>query len=379
MNRVARSVSSLYLPISRVVPLINLLILKEFFWVRLMGRFSALQRMFRFATLSVALTLFGCAQQGDDLLADYVKRVSRVLDADIPTATPVDLPVYPQTRALRQSPPEVRIDVLDAWSLRGCEVFTLMGERNSILGRVADPLIRLDYERRLLSLLPECLETESDLDDELVTELEGILDMKRDVFPQHLFNATLANPDYQSYWTGGSEGFAANDEVDFEGYRAAQQAMAGYVEQPLKVSQSQWLNSMERIAGYSMGGRSLTAMRWAIQALEQSEQMLRAAAADTRLCPMGRPLQELGFARNVMGNVFAREVQPWLVSVDQRFLAGYDALTSMTETIEVDNPAIDEFETVLTHYHDRYRAQIRQQVEAWQALFDACGEQATGS
>lgn len=327
----------------------------------------------------MALALVGCAQHGGDLLADYVKRVSRVLDADIPAVSPVDLPAYPPTRALRQSPPEVQIDVLDAWSLRGCEVFTLMGERNSILGRVADPLIRLDYERRLLTLLPECLKRETDLDDELITELEGILELKREVFPQHLFNATLANPDYQSYWTGGSEGFAAEDEIDFEGYRAAQQALAGYTKQPLPVTQSQWLGSMERIAGYSMGGRSLTAMRSAIQALEQSEQMLQAAAADTRLCPMGPPLQELGFARNVMGNVFAREVQPWLVSVDQRFLAGYDALTSMTETINVENPAIEAFEEELAQYHDRFRAQIRQQVEAWQALFNACGEQATDS
>lgn len=340
---------------------------------------NVLQPMFRLATFIGILSLVGCAQQGDDLLADYVKRVSRVLDADIPAVTPVNLPAYPQTRALRQSPPEVQIDVLDAWSLRGCEVFTLMGERNSILGRVADPLIRLDYERRLLTLLPECLATEAGLEDDLITELEDILELKRQMFPQHLFNATLANPDYQSYWTGGSEGFAAEDEVDFEGYRAAQQALAGYAEQPLTVTQSQWLRSMERIAGYPMGGRSLTAMRWAIQALEQSEQMLQAAAKDTRLCPMGPPLQELGFARNVMGNVFAREVQPWLVSVDQRFLAGYDALSAMTETIDVDNPAIDEYKIALTHYHDRYRAQIRQQVEAWQALFDACGEQATDS
>lgn len=340
---------------------------------------NALQQLFHFATLFGLLTLVGCVQQGDDLLADYVKRVSRVLEADIAAAPAVELPAYPQTRALRQSPPEIQIDVLDAWSLRGCEVFTLMGERNSIMGRVADPLIHLDYERRLLTLLPECLETEADLDDELIDELEDILEQKREVFPLHLFNATLANPDYQSYWTGGGEGFAAEDEVDFEGYRAAQQALAGYVEQPLPVAQSQWLDSMERIAGYSMGGRSLTAMRWAIQALEQSEHMLHAAAEDTRLCPMGRPLQELGFARNVMGNVFAREVQPWLVSVDQRFLAGYDALTSMTETLDADNLAIDEFEAALAHYHDRYRAQIRQQVKAWQALFNACGEQATDS
>jgi hypothetical protein len=338
-----------------------------------------LQRLFRFATLSVALVLAGCTQQGDDLLADYVKRVSRVLDADIPATTSIALPRYPQTRALRLQPPEVEINLLEAWSLRGCEVFTLIGERNSILGRVADPLIRLDYERRLLTLLPQCLETEEGLDEDLVAELNRILVQKREVFAQHLFNASLANPDFQQYWRGGGEGFAAEDEVDFEGYRAAQQTLASYIDEPLNVAQEQWLGNMKTVSGYSMGGRSLNSMRWAMQSLAQSETMLRTAAADTRLCPMGRPLQELGFARNVMGNVFAREVQPWLVSVDQRFLAGFTALQNMVRSMPVGNSAIQAYQTELADFHDRYRAQIRQQVEAWQALFDACGEQAVDS
>jgi hypothetical protein len=258
-------------------------------------------------------------------------------------------------------------------------VFTLIGERNSILGRVADPLIRLDYERRLLTLLPQCLETEEGLEEDLVAELNRILELKREVFAQHLFNASLANRDYQQYWTGGSEGFAAADEVDFEGYRAAQQALANYIGEPLNVPQEQWLGNMKTVSAYAMGGRSLTSMRWAMQALEQSETMLRNAAADTRLCPMGRPLPELGFARNVMGNVFAREVQPWLVRVDQRFLAGLDSLRDMIAAMPVDNVAIQEYQAELADFHDRYRAQLRRQVEAWQALFDACGEQAIDS
>jgi hypothetical protein len=369
----------LCLGISSVVPIFNLLIYKDFMKSSYLVCFMTLRHLFRFATFIPVLLLWGCAQQGDDLLADYVKRVSRVLGADIPVSATISLPAYPQTRALRQVPPDVQIDVLDAWALRSCEVFTLIGERNSIMGKVADPLLRLDYERRLLTLLPLCLETPDDLDEELVAELRSIVIRKQGVFPMHLFNATLANPDYQSYWTGGSDGFSAADEVDFEGYRSAQRALARYVGTPLSVDWEQWLSSVKSVTEYSMGGRSLVSMRWAMQSLQQSEQMLREAAADTRLCPMGRPLQELGFARNVMGNVFAGDVQAWLVSVDQRFLAGFDALTSMSGSIAVDNAAIESFQTDLARFHQRFREQIRQQTEAWQALFDACGEQATGS
>jgi len=307
---------------------------------------------------------------------DYVGRVANVLDAEPAPIEPMALPSYPRPRQVRQPVPDIRIDLLEAWSLRGCEVFKLLGERNSILGKVAEPEIRLDYERRLLTLLPQCLDSDIELEDDLRAELESALAAKRSAFSVHLWNASLANPDYASYWTGGSEAFAAEDTIDTEGYKAAQQSLAQWVESPLESSESDWLGGLERIGQYPMGGHSLQSMRVAIQRLEQAEQMLRAAAEDKRLCPMGPALKELGYARNVMINIFTGEVQPWLVTVDQRFLAGFDPLSRMHETLPIQNEPMAGYEAELQMWHDRYRQQIRQQVDAWQALFAACNSEA---
>lgn len=336
-----------------------------------------LQRMFHALGCCLPLLLVSaCGQSGEALLDDYTGRVANVLDADPPPLSDRALPAYPRTRELRQTPPDIRINLLEAWSLRGCEVFVLLGERNSILGRVADPVIRLDYERRLLRLLPECLDSEVDLDPELHDELERVLAAKREAFALFVWNATLASPDYSGYWTGGNTPFAAADDIDAAGYGAAQGALADLVADPLDSNRERWLATLERVAEYPMGGHSLQSMRLAMRYLEQSERMLERAARDARLCPMGPALPELGYARNVMTNVFISEVQPWLVTVDQRFLAGHDALVAMTEVLPVDNRAMDAYVRELTDWHQAYRAAIRRQVEAWQRLFEACGDRA---
>lgn len=343
----------------------------------LAGHCRVFQRLFQLATVVTVSTLVGCGQGGDDLLDDYVGRVSNVLDVEPPPPSEWPLPSYPRTRELRQPVPDIRINVLEAWSLRGCEVFKLLGERNSILGKVAEPEIRLDYERRLLILLPQCLASDIEIDASLRADLETALIDKRATFPIHLWHASLANPGYTGYWTGGSEPFAASDTIDTEGYAAAQQTLANLVERPLDTGQTDWLDAFARVEQYPMGGHSLQSMRVAIQRLEQAEQMLRQAAEDRRLCPMGPALKELGYARNVMVNIFTGEVQPWLVSVDQRFLAGFRPLERMFEALPVNNEAMTAYIDDLRGWHERYRQQIRGQVEAWQALFKACGGRAT--
>lgn len=322
------------------------------------------------------LVLSGCDRSAEGLMDDYVSRVANVLDASPAEVTPMPLPTYPRHRAIVQPLPDIRIDLLDAWALRGCEVFSLIGERNSILGKVARPATRLDYERRLLTLLPRCLESEADLEEELRTELGTLLEAKRNTFAVHLWNASLANPDYQQYWSGGSDPFAVEDSVDAQVYGAAQQRLAQLVATPMTSDLDAWLDTLQWVAQYPMGGHSLQSMRLAMQRLDQAEALLRQAAQDRRLCPMGPALKELGYARNVMVNIFTQEVQPWLVTVDKRFLAGAEPLRKMRAELPIENEPMTAFVAELDDWHQTYRARIRRQVDAWQDLFSACGRQA---
>ncbi|WP_158269343.1 DUF3080 family protein [Saccharospirillum sp. MSK14-1] len=333
-----------------------------------------MQRLFRIATsVLVALLLSGCERSAEALLDDYVTRVGRVLDAEPPAQQAMALPVYPRPRELLQSPQDIRLDLLDAWALRGCEVFVLIGERNSILGKLADPVIRLDYERRLLELLPACLNSDIELGDELRTELDNALAQKRATFHQHLWNATLANPDYSGYWTDGSTAIKPNDDIDAAGYATSQQALADLVANPMQSTQDDWLNVLQQTTQYPMGGHSLQSMRLAIQTLQQAEAMLNEAAADKRLCPMGPAMKEFGYARNVMANVFVGEVQPWLGEVDRRFLAGFNTLQALTDALGELSVGLTDYQQALDILHDDFRTVIRAQVQAWQSLIEACG------
>lgn len=336
-----------------------------------------LQRMFQAATVfMVAILLVGCTQSGDALLDDYRKRMENVLLGKVPDRGTLALPGYPRARDVRIEVEDIRLDVLDAWALRRCELFALISERNSILGRVAQPDVRLDYEQRLLLAIPECLTQDIELTEALQEELTRVLALKLSQLPLRIWNATLAHPDVQSYWNGGNSTFRQEDEVDYEGYRDAQNRLAYLAVHPELAQPGDWVSALEPIAQYPMGGHSLHSMRAAILSLEQTESLLREATESRRLCPQGNPRRELNFARNVMVQTFVGEVQPWLVRVDQRFLAGYEPLQAIHDQLGIENPSMAAYLSELDALHQRFRQQIRSQVEAWQALFEGCGRAA---
>lgn len=336
-----------------------------------------LQRLFQIATVFMGATmLLGCTQSGDALLDDYRKRMENVLLGKVPDRGSLALPGYPRARDLRIEVEDIRLDVLDAWALRRCELFALISERNSILGRVAQPDVRLDYEQRLLLAMPDCLAGDVELPETLHEELTRVLALKQSQLPLRIWNATLAHPDLQSYWNGGSSPFRKEDEVDYEGYRDAQRRLALLAAEPELAMPGDWVSALEPIAQYPMGGHSLHSMRAAILSLEQTEALLRDATQSQRLCPLGNPRRELSFARNVMIQTFVGEVQPWLVRVDQRFLAGYEPLSEIHQQLAIENLAMAAYLQELDTLHQQFRARIRSQVSAWQALFDGCGREA---
>ncbi|MHA7879980.1 MAG: DUF3080 family protein [Saccharospirillum sp.] len=336
-----------------------------------------LQRPFQFATVFFAVFLLaGCGQSAEALLENYRQRVENVLLGEVPERGEFELPSYPRARDVHIEVEDIRLDVLDAWAVRSCELFALISERNSILGRVAQPDVRLDYEQRLLRAIPECLADEAGLPDDLVAELSRVLALKQRQLPQRIWNATLAHSDLQGYWNGGSGPFQQEDDVDYEGYRDAQQRLAGLAEQPEQATPGDWVSALEPVAQYPMGGHSLYSMRAAILSLEQTEALLREATESGRLCPLGNPRRELTFARNVMVQTFVGAVQPWLVRVDQRFLAGYEPLRRIHSTLNIDNASMVAYLNELEALHQRFRGQIRAQVDAWQALFEGCGRSA---
>ncbi|HEX5794083.1 MAG TPA: DUF3080 family protein, partial [Rheinheimera sp.] len=127
----------------------------------------------------LALSLIACSgDSGDKALKNYQQRLARVLSAEIPdTALPNAAALAPP-RELKQPLPDLRLDITDAYATRRCSLDTLIGERNSSLGRVYSTSKQLSYELRFLSQLQRCLNQSWD-DTELYNQLEQVYQHKQ--------------------------------------------------------------------------------------------------------------------------------------------------------------------------------------------------------
>jgi hypothetical protein len=152
--------------------------------------------------LLVGLILSACtADPPEARLQDYEKRLFRTLGI-----TPIDNPIpkyarFPAQPTLRKDSPRETIDILDLWSIRECALHGLLAQRNSSLGRVAQPSTRMFYELNFLRLAPECIDTlVQQGKEDLAATLREARSRKEAQLPLVIWQGVLGGGEYQSYW-----------------------------------------------------------------------------------------------------------------------------------------------------------------------------------
>lgn len=141
------------------------------------------------------------APSWDAPYAEYLQRLSRVLDS--PFATPATaLPErMPRPADLRLEFASDRLDGLDFLALHGCELQLTIGKRNSSLGRMARDSQRLLLELEFLQLAPGCIARLQDEGRaELALTLQQAWDDKQRELPRRIFKATLGSGEYREFW-----------------------------------------------------------------------------------------------------------------------------------------------------------------------------------
>lgn len=105
------------------------------------------------------MVLAGCwpGGEGDHRADAYVEALAGAFNvapehSRIPTVEPL-----PRPRERRLELPELDMGLVDFLSLYGCELQVVIGERTSVLGRVAHPGTRMEYHLRFLAAVDECL------------------------------------------------------------------------------------------------------------------------------------------------------------------------------------------------------------------------------
>jgi hypothetical protein len=153
-------------------------------------------KLYKKCVFVCALFLFGCGNQNSvqHSFDEYKKSLNRSVWFDSqPSSEKIQLIPLPPLRERKIELTEFDISILDFLSLQQCRIGSLVGQRNSILGKVMPDSQRFLYELNLIQAIDHC-QIESDT---LRSELFSIRDVKK---------AELVNAFANSLWAGKESG-----------------------------------------------------------------------------------------------------------------------------------------------------------------------------
>lgn len=333
-----------------------------------------------------ALMLSACSRTSSSALSDYQGRIARLTDSDV---VPVELPRFerlPRVQESRSEIPEYTISLVTSQRLNRCRAGQLIADRNSSLGRVQPPHLRVRHEIEMLIALPECLADTDVASPSIAAELAAAISHKQETLPlwtQRLVTAetilrdtlrpgrNLLAPDDMG---GAQESLAALDNILY-----VLAAIDDYIQQPSHTEtlgdlnladfwQPSWqvLGQSDFLPRYWRSQQhALGAMRALNQQLAGAEQALRCSATRTPL--------EAEYLHTVMLNFWIAELQPMFARWDgfqQQLTVRLRQLQSYYES-----PAWQDYFDRLVgdqSYAAQLQREVRIHAEYWQQLLAAC-------
>ncbi len=337
------------------------------------------------AIIVVAVVIAGCDPftRPESMLDEYNQRLARVLDVE-PKLSPVPpAPRFPRVRERVREIESISISMIDFLGLYGCEVQYVVGERNSILGRVAHPLTRLDYERRFIVSAEACSAT---IEREALAErLVEAATLKRRSLADTAWNAVWGSREIENHFSRSRgplpmrlDRHQLNTSVQHANlleYRI-RSLLDGDLDQDLldlDPVYQRWLN--DPMAGQALRSAILVKTR-----LDDATRLIEQRLDERPLCPAGRPNRQAEIMHNMFGSVYAAEVQPYLADI-QRVRRELMPPLLAVATVGEQRPS-DSFERYVAavldessdHNHwQAFEQAVARHARAWQALLDQCG------
>ena len=240
--------------------------------------------------LAAALLLTACDPFAapESLFDEYVERAARVLDgkarlSPVPVVEPL-----PRRRERVVDIPPVNLSLLDFLSLYGCELQHVVGERNSIMGRVMHPASVYDYELRFLRAAEACLGMIDN--DELAARLREAVGTKRGQLVDAAWNAVWATTEIEDFLTRSRGPLAVAPDRDMAATLAADlQALTAALAvpdgEPPELDFRGFDDVYQRWQSRPMAGQALRAAAPASARLDDASALIEARLEGRPVCP----------------------------------------------------------------------------------------------
>ncbi|HCO00088.1 MAG TPA: DUF3080 domain-containing protein, partial [Methylophaga sp.] len=283
----------------------------------------------------------------------------------------------------RLSIPEHDINMLDFLSLYGCELQFVVGEKNSILGRVMQPLNNLRYELRFIEASQQCLvEIKS---DSLRTKLAQVIEIKKQYLPRVIWNATWGTDEIAQLMSLSSGLYdPEQSQYEISSYsqdivyvnKRVQRLLQGQYEQDLE-----YMGEIQQRWQYgSRAGQLQNSARLLISRLDDGTQILKQRIEQKPLCVQGRLNTQAKILESMFFKVYIEKVQPYMSAVNSGADQLFQPLARLAQMQKEVMPQtfnayyqqtlnVDNKQNIWTLYQQR----IKEHTEAWQDLLEQCG------
>ncbi|PXX91497.1 DUF3080 domain-containing protein [Marinobacter vulgaris] len=332
----------------------------------------------------LCVSLTACAPDSGvpEMMDGYVEQVAEALELSPSLSGVAPVPQIPRRRERVLEMPDLDMGMLDFLSLYGCELQYVVGEKNSIMGRVMQPLNRLRYETRFIRAARDCMpEAER---EGVKGELEEAIESKSETLAIALWNATWGVEEMERLFTR-SQGYypkGSGDPVAAElaaGVRQLNQTVAGLLNgdtsEPLDyVGEVQQRWQAEHRAGQLMNSARLLAAR-----LDDATALLVERIETDPLCTQATGSEPPGAVAKAYVQGYVESVKPYVDSIDTARGTLIEPLGNLaTQQTEIMPDAFRQWyrQSLDTENTASLWGQLDRAVEAhsrhWQQLLDQC-------
>ena len=326
-----------------------------------------------FIFISLMLLVQSCQRHQllPNALEDYSDRMYKVLDiekTDIPTFATL---AFPDKQNFAINIPKLNIKMREFYAIEDCAIKQLIAERNTALGKIQLPSVRLNYEWTLINNLQNCIKIYSTQNnDALVEKMQDWLSQKEAMFPLVWANmVTQSNEFYLGI--SASSGFIDGDENDnfTEGLFDLKNLVAVRDDPAANiVAMEASLQSIQKHRVYVRLWRSQMLLRNYLN--QMTTDISHWASSFT--CQTTKDREQLAIIRNVFTMFFIQNVQAIGAQINHyhyalkpeflKLINDDNLPTSFTLTIDKYNQS--EF--------DEYQKAMLTHIRMWQGIFKLC-------
>lgn len=285
-------------------------------------------KVITFTVLSVCMVLVSACSRDtpDKILDNYLYRLSNVLDVEKPSTLPIEIrPLFPLRRERSAQTQEIREGLLDTLKLRKCGLLPLIAERNSSLGKVLQPSLKMQYELKFLSGIEHCLENfnqAESTDTELMQLLQQVRTIKRANLAAELWNGIYTSPAIEANFSRKQTPLPLESNGSHSLSLTALLTLSNLISeisdnQPLPSGRrlSQLESHYEILFKNETGSQVFTSVQLMTEYLIQASKMLNQRLNQRPLCPNGVKTEKAEILYNVFLKFYIGEVQPYLAQV----------------------------------------------------------------